>query len=604
MAKKKKQSKKSSARTSSRRAPSRRAPARRRGCCSCSGFLIRALIALVLVSAIVIGGGIFAYDKFAKPMTGLEIGEAWKMVTSLSKTKEADIVTNPYDSEADLASFITGFKSSVYIKDSTEISLEDILTSFMGGDGGTDDLQNMVSSIELDTERMKSDLTNAKEGAEYQPKVMSITDKQVAALINNLIYSGLTALNNAGESNQSKAQESTLSVDAATAFADEYEEEHGEYYDLPEAEESSGSGEDKEHSESASGNPITDLANSIPFAIDPQSLSVAQVIIDAPNGLDKKDVTLKVTLKVNLRAIADSFINSMLESGEMEMPVDARYVKIAYKIVRLILPKKTYVSMGVKPFDEDASAEVGLNSFDEEQLGKLNTVLANLSAQGVMEFDLNETLQSVNSSVVEMFKTIDEYVDLIFVDSSISIKPIETILKFMQIEDVTEADLVSILKALLIVDADAIVTDPYVEGSTDILAKLKSKYAINSEYELTWNDILGQGEGIGLTNLVDNVSLKNVDFDKTNQQMKVAVTGKDLTEIVAHVLENMGSSESSSESAMPAELKDVIKLEQFEIAKDASVANRYSIKAIVSADVKAYIRDAVESGMGARLTIR
>ena len=192
----------------------RRRRRRSNGCLKC---LTTFLIVCILIVGVVYAGGMFAWKQYAEPTVGITFNEALGVIGTIYGGKESKAVTKPY-AEEDLDSFYTDLRSSLYLKDTVDLKdsfsnvVADLLASkeeteaevqttaagegtpeeetqssepFTTGNAAIDDLLNQ---LDFDFSSLKNYVNE-----EETPQLLEISDKQLAAFLDDTISSLLTS---------------------------------------------------------------------------------------------------------------------------------------------------------------------------------------------------------------------------------------------------------------------------------------------------------------------------------------------------------------------------------------------------------------------------
>lgn len=327
--------------------------AKRRGC-GCGGCLIAIAVVVVLFCGAITGGAFWAWGQFVEPSTGVTLPQALGVLGGFYGGKEEAVVTNPYDPVADLDAFYQTFKSETYLSADTEISLADILSGVLFADKtqpdaspavagqknvclatGTDGIDREVTTLSQiptgdapSTESMNpvlreyllqlkfdfSDLSQYQGGT----NVMDVTDKQFAALVNELFQ--------------------TLSTQADRLIPD------------------------------------PQLASIAPTLFG--NLSVKQVIVNAPDLNDPTQTQLVLTIGCNLREA----VRGLIDAQANQIPALSNgFIRGVVRAATGLLPKTIYLSAAIYPYNPSAPADVQINQMDREKIENLFRLIDGLS---------------------------------------------------------------------------------------------------------------------------------------------------------------------------------------------------------------------------------
>ncbi len=192
---------------------------RKEGRSCCSSCIISLVVLFVITAGLLYGGGTFAWNQYAKPMFGISFNDALGLVGSTYVTKEKDVINNAYG-EGDVDAFYTNLSNALFLDEDVKLreSLDEVLDSFIekmangetngSGSGtgneeiateeeltegsstptttGNEALDNFLKSLDFDFSRLKD-----YEDEYATPEVLSLTDKQTAAFLDDTIKTAL-----------------------------------------------------------------------------------------------------------------------------------------------------------------------------------------------------------------------------------------------------------------------------------------------------------------------------------------------------------------------------------------------------------------------------
>ena len=182
----------------------------------CSSCIISIVVLFVVTLGAIYGGGWFAWHSYVEPEVGVTFNQALALVGSTYIAKDKDIVTNPFE-EKDLDGFYSGLSSALFLDSSVDLktSLADVLEGFVVGltksDESSEEQHQQVSTEEESSEETKTttgnealdnflkelkfDFSRLKEYEdEYAtPQILTLTDKQTAAFLDNTIDLALSS---------------------------------------------------------------------------------------------------------------------------------------------------------------------------------------------------------------------------------------------------------------------------------------------------------------------------------------------------------------------------------------------------------------------------
>lgn len=526
---------------------------KRRSCCGCNPvFLILSpIIILVMLFSLIFVGALVAYNTIGKEYTGIELGQLFSIARNITKVDKDKIITNPYDPIIDLDSFYRSFKDAAYIKDECEINISDIINSTMnaGDTVESGETSDPFTNIEFDRDKLIDELGNISEG-EYTPKTLELTDKQVAALLNELFVSQIDPL---------------LSK------------------------------------------------NNLPT----NSVKVEQVII-SNGGIDKTSTDINMTINIQLHKIIDTILigdastedisatnfadNSVDITSNIESStgLSKQYIDFIGKAIKKVLPEECFASLTVQPYNPNGQITAKLNNMSDDDIKNTITMMDTLSSKlNMPSLSLTALFEKINTKVNEVFGKVDEMVNVAFTTSALQIQPIQTLINLMKLENVTEQELMTTLRSLIVIDESTIIQEEnkYSEKDLDtFFVQLKQKYAIDSKFDLNSANFLQNETLSALPNNINFVAA-NFDFDKSVNDMLLEMNGKQLAALIASQLNNIADSNN--------ELFKSLFLNQVKIIKNADTSSTsydYYIEAVFSIKIKEYITKSISSEDQSNLT--
>ena len=183
----------------------------------CSSCIISIVVLFVITLGAIYGGGWFAWHTYAEPNVGVSFNAALGLIGSTYIAKDKDIVTNPFE-EKDLDGFYSGLSQALFLDKDVNLkeSLAEVLESFVvkltekeetpesssseisteeessttepKTTTGNEALDNFLKSLKFDFSRLKD-----YEDEYATPQILSLTDKQTAAFIDNTIDLALSS---------------------------------------------------------------------------------------------------------------------------------------------------------------------------------------------------------------------------------------------------------------------------------------------------------------------------------------------------------------------------------------------------------------------------
>jgi len=210
----------------------------------CLNCFITLVVTFVVFVGALYGGAFFAWNQFVEPQVGISLNDALSLAVGLYTYKEDEIVTNPYK-ESDLTAFYTNLSNALYLDESVDLkkNIFEVLDSFLATsedenqsteDQGVVSTRNSIVAAEEGTEgesntsnsitgnealdnflkELKFDFSRLKEYDETYAtdSVLSLTDKQLAAFINDTIK---TAVQSEGVSSKIPEMVTDMGIDLA-----------------------------------------------------------------------------------------------------------------------------------------------------------------------------------------------------------------------------------------------------------------------------------------------------------------------------------------------------------------------------------------------------
>lgn len=437
--------------------------------------LISFLVTVLVVVGAVFGAGWYAYDRYAKDITGITYLEAWNVLSSLYGTKEKKVITNPFDADAEFATVDAEIKKLLFIDESVDFSLKAMMEEIMGvantppTDGetaepaqttysdaiiGTNELAE-VGSLESFMNTLKFDFSELKDynGAQH---ILEMTDKQIGAILNEAVMGA------ASKYTKGLAQQG---VDVQKVFGV------------------------RELKITSSDDALT--AN--------ENTSVSAVI------------------KLDLRDVVESLLNTHQPK---------------LKFLKGLLPKALYLTLEMKPFGEGLPT-VKLNDNNEKEnalaMKLLNGVL-NYSA-GTKDVDkVAELFGKVDATVKKTFNTLDNYLNIVFTPSEVHANPLQFLVKKIGAQDMTDTDLLYTISYLMH-EIEGIENINWDETKVAaFFTDFKAKMPIEKDYDLNVKNFADELKKIG-----NHIDLNAMDFNTPNDQMRLFMNYDAVAGFVEHM---------------------------------------------------------------------
>lgn len=303
----------------------------------------------------------------------------------------------------------------------------------------------------------------------------------------------------------------------------------------------------------------------------PDYVLIPQVIIehkkdlpDNPTQADiddyNKNTYVAVTLEMRFRALLnnkdlqDAVKNKLAELS----PQAAKFTNVGFGVVKGILPKTLFVTMGIYPLDKDRDAYIKINNYSEKLQGELakiinaavgDTKLFGDETTGEETKEGEETpavMNQLNQKVVSLFASLDEKgIPLSFVDIDraekrktvgLRLAHVQMLLSMMQAYDpegqegITPYLFMTVLKCLF---SNPEMTTP-TEGDLDALyTEIQDKYGVEKAF---WQEggLLNMDNIAGITSAID---IKGINL-RNNDQMKVNLQDKQLLSLFIRAKED------------------------------------------------------------------
>lgn len=405
-------------------------------------------IVVVLIATVVVGSFV-AWDVFAKEPTGISLPEALQMLADLYKDG-SDVVTNPYDPQADLENFYTNLKKGLYLSQDCDITVDDIVSGLLssamngqngentgesGGDGeqtlsngsplimadesapeigangsitGNKALDELLESLDFDFSVLEG-----KDQDALEREMLELSDKELAAVLNES-FSSLTE------------------IEALKKIETDYG---------------------------------VNIANVV---------SVQQVIIDQATVLEQKDVRVLVTLKLNVRDAAKTALQNNKEQFLSKLFKGASVPGIVSKLadaVPYVLPENLYVTASVYPNQQTWSAQVYVNNMSEKQQQAVNNILDRFLSSNDEDGNSISFMQNINLKVYDTIAKINDIIPISFTPSgSVDTKPIQAVINMLGAENLTQGDFLALIRDVKLPTAQSLGVDGYSEEAQTLAA--------------------------------------------------------------------------------------------------------------------------------------
>ena len=300
----------------------------------------------------------------------------------------------------------------------------------------------------------------------------------------------------------------------------------------------------------------------------PDYVLIPQVVIEHKSELPanptqadleqyNKNTYASITLEVRIRSLLNNAeLQSAVKATLADMVPNQNLVNIGWNVVKGLLPKTLFLTVGVYPLDSEAPAFVKINNYNEK-LQKELAKLINSIAGDANIFDSDtvggestpkdgedaDVMQQINARVVSLFNTLDERgIPLNFVDQSdgksvgLRLAHVQMLLQFMHaydpqgVDGITPYLFMTVLKCLFSTPTMVVPE----EGDLDALYdEIEDKYGIADAF---WQDG-GLLNVDNLQNLPANIDLKGINF-RDNQTMRVNLLDRQLLALFVRAKED------------------------------------------------------------------
>lgn len=434
--------------------------------------LVSFLVTILVIVGAVFGAGWYAYDRYAKDITGITYLEAWNVLSSLYGTKEKKVITNSFDADVEFAAVDKELKNLLFIDDSVDFSLKSMIDDIVGVTSGTPNGDNTVDTpddnngenpdekpvkysdailgvnelaeigtLESFINTLKFDFSELKDYNGEQ-HILTMTDKQIGAILNEAVL-GVASKNASGLAEQG--------VDIQKVFG----------------------------------------IREVKIKSDANSLTM------------NESTVISAVVKLDLRDAVEALLNTYQPK---------------LKFLKGLLPKALYLTLEIKPFGEGLpTVRLNDNNDKENELAiKLVNGILNYSA-GTKDVDkVTELFSSVDNTIKETFKQLDGYLNIVFAPSAMNANPLQFLVKHLGVDDVTDKDLLYTISYLMHT-ADGLVDLNWDETQvTAFFDDFKSKMPIEKDFDLNLNNFTDELSKIG-----EHIDLNAMDFNKSNEEMKL-----------------------------------------------------------------------------------
>lgn len=361
----------------------------------------------------------------------------------------------------------------------------------------------------------------------------------------------------------------------------------------------------------------------------PAYIAIPQVIIqhkeDLPDNPTEeqlaaynKNTYVSATLQMEFKKLlSNKALQNAVKESMADMLPTPSLVNVAFGVVRSILPKVLFVTVGFYPLDPDAAAFVKINNYSEKSQKDLAKIINSVAGGNMFDSESvgtetadgeqTDMMQQLNARVVTLFQSLEEQgVPLTFIDAAteknskrvgLRLAHIQMLLNMMNAYDPTGENgitpylFMTVLKCLF---SDATMVPP-TEGDLDALyTEIENKYGIQKTF---W-----QGGGLlnmdNLQNIPSNINIADIELED-NATMRVNLQDKQLLSLFVRAKEDgkldelFGTSDSGTAAAAEGEsetqetnVNDIINSLNFSLMSITKVADadvyKLSIRATLS----------------------
>ena len=582
---------------------------KKQNCClTCS--IVCFILLLVFVATLFIGGSILFKSYVSPHIGGLGLGDA----LSLSGDVFAGKKTKPDYSEEDLDSFYSALSSALFLSDKSEDELEYALISEETRATLAASFSAAESESSGETPAYDEDAAYAAFLLKNETQRYALLTEDIKAILSQAEYAALAADTDQAAAARKKvglklyrlsldyllgdmdfdADDFSMENTVSDLFSSlEFNFDNLENYDIHDA-----AAEQNEKFTTFSvtgkqasafiddivrymvtneGSPVYSYVEEyIPEGVDiTKYIKVASVtimntpLVTAGDSAiyDQKDTALGITLSFHLREIVRQALKSDKLKKELSM-----VPSFARSLIPSLVPTYFTVQATVYPLADEADGReiaVRINKASDSHSKKLATLLNGLfSSNKSDDGGITKTFfGELNDRVVKVFSEVNEQVKINFVPSKdgngntlkdskgntyseMKIMTWETLLTLLEDQvSLTPHEVFTMLKCLYVASEheELSLDASFAEFKSDIAGK----YGLASSY-FDDHNLFSEGD---LSDLLDYIELSNVDFSRTNQDMRVRLSA----EAIGSFLSSFVTSESASTAAAESsDAKDIL----------------------------------------------
>lgn len=592
--------------------PTMATPAKEKKRHPCLACCIVCLVIFLLFIGLVIGGSAFAFNKFVSPMIGgVKFGSAIRLMSGIytGEANRKKIVTNAY-TEEDLSDFYDELNAHLFQQVRSKASLEAEYAA-LDADAKANVLDEMSANLKwytryesaTDKDALLKDyyvaanrypITIAKMlsalnlGEMLGNATGADSGEAEEALSEYISTDPVGRLAAAGEAEDEAVQEGSSSsgADMLTSLLTQLHFDFTQngllgQFDHTQAEDYAANiatvtfnitgsqvaalvGEVVSQALSTLnlGNMVGDVAGDIDISkiYLPDYVLIPQVVVEHKTELPQnptaeqqaeynKNTYASLTLEVRIRDLLNNkTLQASVKSMLAEMVPMPWLADVGLAVVKGILPRTLFLTVGVYPLDADREIFIKINNYNDKLQGELAKII-NAVAGEVKIFDSETTgedeaqtqptlLNQVNQQVVGIFSSIDEMgIPLTFVNQSdgksvgLRLAHVQMLLSFMNAYDPTGENGITpylFMTVLKCIFSELQVYDPPTQEDLNALyTTLQSKYGVS---KTIWDGDSSFVDKAG--KMLNSIDIKtNISNFDTNDKMKVDVSDRQLLSI-------------------------------------------------------------------------
>ncbi|MBO4534329.1 MAG: hypothetical protein J5755_00150, partial [Clostridia bacterium] len=537
---------------------------RKHRCLTC---LIVCLVVLVVLTAAIIGASAIAFNKFVSPMIGgVKFGQALSLLSGALHANEKKIVTDSY-SEQDLDDFYAELNSKTYqtVKSDTQLEQEynalspeeqDAMTlteykeknkytitvgKILEAVGGIQDLIDQGGSPEGEEGTATAGDVEEEGSESSDPADNEMLNKLFQQL--NFDFSPLANYNYLTDEEDESQTTFRVTGKQVAALIGDVMREVLNSFDL------------SKYLESFAGEVDISTLDLSKYINIPQ-VTFVYTEQDPGEGATEEQrqhylnsVKLSATLKMDFGGLLKApEIKAVVETVATNM-IGKKFVgDLALNAVRMLLPKKLFVTAAIYPLDAERDMEVKINNYSKKNQEALTTIIDHFAVEDENgnKRDVFGTgvegrgmMGQLNAYVVKAIDGIHDMVPLEFVDSKsgaqLKLAHIQMLLSLMGLyksddleNSITPHMFMTTLRCLL----DAAEAVPVHGELASLYQELEDKYGIDHTY---WED-KSLLDTSAMDDLVNQIDVTQITFDE-NERMKVNVYQDQLASLIADALQ-------------------------------------------------------------------